>query len=701
MNILCVLCLWLFTFDVKATDSISSGFTDFFRGKVGRLLKSASKTAATKVKKVVRNTLGGNSNDSNNSRTRSRSWNGRSSGSGAENIDARLISRRKLFGHDSIVTARISPDGKTIAYIAKHDDTNSVHISNIDRRRSPESIIKENAHIDDIEFIGNNNLVYSFKDENKCMRLKRIKLNNKDRDQIRLDVDAENIRIIKAGYSPEFIAVAHVGKRFVSYKINVQTLSVKKMDDNDVPPIALYGNNLEELLKYDDVSGYEANVYINKKLLNEGSGFLKIDSIKDTRTQRYISVNSTHSFKLVEKNGRVTLISKNLKSGQEESIVISGSSDLRIEDCRVSLDSNGKPLFYTISEGHSINRHLYRSSKEHVNRINDTFQNSDWCRIDASADGDTWLLCVTHPQRPDRYFVYYTETHRLKEVATSNKEIDGNLLQKTEYREVSTGNNSYVRVFLTKCDNHNAGRPMFVMLGSELTKKSKWNFNPHAQLFANRGCSVLLIDCQTPRSRDFNDVVQSAKDDIINAVNWCIKNKICVSGNICLYAKDRHCIPALLAFKENQGIISSCILLPGDDLRNDSILSEVDIEDISNPIMIINEEDNFRNHGEDYDIIHSSAAKDAPISYFTTEDQCSRVGRAGLMELFVSAHHDIRTEPEGHSDIGDFRKVIDANGILENLNRDTHSSNSRSYSNGNRRNHHRGANYTVHDLITP
>jgi hypothetical protein len=205
-----------------------------------------------------------------------------------------------------------------------------------------------------------------------------------------------------------------------------------------------------------------------------------------------------------------------------------------------------------------------------------------------------------------------------------------------------------------------------IMIGADRNTKSKWNFNPHAQLLANRGCSALVIDPRVRRDVKGSDALQDEINAIMDVVDWCIKDKLCLAGNICLYAKDNNCIAALMAFERNQGIFSGCILLPGDDLKKDGILSYIDnVNDIANPIMVINDDVNSK---RDLDLAKSSRMRDAPISYFVYEDRLGNMERASLIELFMSMFYNMRHEKVSSSDIRDFRTALDSNDITRGLN---------------------------------
>ncbi|MDR2794246.1 MAG: hypothetical protein LBB12_00530 [Holosporaceae bacterium] len=618
-------------------------------------------------------------------------------------IDVCTISRERLFSDDRIETARLSPLGDRIAYIAKSNDTYSVYVSKIDGERSFEKIIRDISHIEDVEFIGKNKLVYVYKDNNKEVQLMLVDLDTTDRFTIKFDTKADAIQIRKKGCIPEFIAVLRKGNRYTTYKVNAASVSVEKMKDNlEVPPVAYYDDNLNPLLEYNNFSNYRADVFVRGDLLggNNRRATEKIDTINDIRTEKYISINDSCAYKLVESSNKIEIQSKDLEKNVrdvEDSCVISQSPEVKIEHCQVNLDGNGKPIFVHISKGRSKNIALFTSIRDHIDFINDKFSRSDWQRVDMSVDGEIWLICVTNPQMPDRYFIYESDTQRLSQVAVSNKKVNDSIpLQKTECVSIRSKNsNEDLRGFLTKSVNHNQRRPLMIMVGADRNAKSKWNFNPHAQLMANRGCSVLIVDPRIRRSTKGDEGMRSDEDnednggnggsrsvrsevnDIMDAVNWCIRNKICLAGNICLYAKDNNCIPTLMAFEKNQGIFSGCILLPGDDLKRDGILSYVDnINDIANPVMVINEEANSK---RDDDSLRSNHMRDAPISYFVYDDRLGGLERASLIELFMSTFYDVRQERVSSSDIRYFKTLLDANDVKRSLNsNNTHQSNSNS-----------------------
>jgi hypothetical protein len=572
--------------------------------------------------------------------------------------------------------------GDRVAYIAKNDEGYMVYVSEIDRARSPECIIRDNGHIEDAEFIDNNNLVYMFRDSKRNVRLMAVNLRTKDRRPINMNVEADNISIIKGGCLAEFVAVATVKEKFVSYRINVNTLSCEKLKEYPVPPVILLGGDLEPQLCYDNFSGgggYGASVYVRSQDNHSGeqNKMAQIDTIQDIRTQKYVSMDDSCYYKLTEDRDQIIFSSQNFKTSETNESVVANSPGARLEDCKVNMDGNRKPLFVTINTGRKINKPLFRSAVEHLDLLDQKFPHSDWERVDASQDGAIWLIRVTNPQRPDRYFAYDTEERTLKEVAVSSKNMENIPLQKTEHFRIPISgghdqdkgsqnqSDAGIRVLLTKSPNHNSRRPLMVMVESDVGKQSEWAFDPHIQLLVNRGCSVLVVRCRVPRSCQPKDVADCEVDDILDAAEWCIKHKICMAGNVGIYARGLNCAPALIAFQEKQNIFSVCILQTEGDFGRNGILSYVHNPGaLANPLLIIGQSMDAK---DDDKQLSSAAFKNIPLSYITYENNPSAIENSSLLELFLSKFHNIRFEKISTADLRPFRTLKDGNGILENF----------------------------------
>jgi hypothetical protein len=416
-------------------------------------------------------------------------------------------------------------------------------------------------------------------------------------------------------------------------------------------------------------------------------------------------------YKLIENQDQIIFSFQNFKTGETNESVIANSPGVKLEDCKVNVDGNRKPLFVTINTGRKVNKPLFRSAIEHLDLLDQKFQHSDWERIDASQDGGVWLIRVTNPQRPDRYFFYNTEKCTLKEVAVSSKNLGNIALQKTEHfripisdnqssqddRSQQSQNSADIRVLLTKSPNNNPRCPMIVIVESDVGKQSEWAFDPHIQLLVNRGCSVLVVRCSVPRDCQLNDVINYEVDDIIDAVEWCIKRKICLAGNVSIYAMGVNCAPALIAFQEKQNIFSSCILQTEGNFGRNGILSYVRNPDaLANPLLIISGSTDTR---DDDKQLSSAAFRNIPISYITYENSPSAIENSSLLELFLSKFHNIRFEKVTTMDLRPFRVLKDGNGVFEKFlgsggnHRRSSSSDRNRYTNSYNRRNSSGSNY--------
>ncbi|MDR1361934.1 MAG: hypothetical protein LBJ16_01805 [Holosporaceae bacterium] len=620
-------------------------------------------------------------------------------------INVPLISRNRLFEDDRIKEARISPWGDRLVYLAKNEGGYVVYVSEIDKPDSPEWVVRDNFHIEAVEFIDNNNLVYVFRDTHGSAQLMALNLRTKDRQQINLNINADNISIMKGGCLADFVALAEIGGKFATYRVNVNTLSCKKLRDYPTLPVMLLGGNLEPLLSYDfsGENGATILAQVSGDDRRKEEGLKQIDTIQDIRTQRALAfLDNSDYFKLIYDNDQIIFSSQNLKTGETKESVVMNSSDIRISDCDVNLEGSGKPLFITIDEnGRKIHVPLFKSAVGHLNFLDQKFPNSDWQRVDASQDGSTWLIRVTNPLRPDRYFAYNCDEHSLNEVAASSKNIGNAQLQKMECFRIpetrmadkdTDGNRDQDRgrdrgrdektsggisVKLIRSPNYNSRSPLMVIVESDAGKRSEWAFNPHLQLLANRGINVLVVHCSAPLDCAPKDVIDYEVDDILDAVNWCIKRKICFSGNVNLYARGANCVAAFIAFQEKQNIFSSCILQVEGSLGRDGILSHKDnSHELSNPLMII--ESSIGAKAEEKKL--SSLAKNTPLSYITYALNLDSVANAALQEKFLEmilAGGGIRFEVISLSVLrGHFRFLLDANNVFGNNN--SHNSHGRS-----------------------
>lgn len=156
-------------------------------------------------------------------------------------------------------------------------------------------------------------------------------------------------------------------------------------------------------------------------------------------------------------------------------------------------------------------------------------------------DDKKWTVAYVMDDGPVRYYLYDRTTKKAKFLFTNRKELENVKLSKTHPQVIRARDGLNLVSYCTLpvwTDPDNNGRPdkplpMVLFVHGGPWARDNWGYNPHHQWLANRGYAVLSVNYRgsTGFGKDFinasnNEWAGKMHDDLIDAVEWAIKNKI-------------------------------------------------------------------------------------------------------------------------------------------------------------------------------
>jgi hypothetical protein len=198
--------------------------------------------------------------------------------------------------------------------------------------------------------------------------------------------------------------------------------------------------------------------------------------------------------------------------------------------------------------------------------------------------------------------------------------------------------NSSVTGYLTLPMDRTTRPPLIIFAESDRTNRFSMEYNPMAQMLANRGYSVLSVNCC--HHDEFynvisNYIIQSNASAILEVANWCTRNGYASSGNICLVGKKSVGVFCTDAFIRNQNLFSGCVLISTDfPNNNDPLLNATTLRTLSKPLMIINNAEHSIKYANTL-----ATQTGIPLSYIIYRNRPADANAAGLLEKFFSMIH--------------------------------------------------------------
>lgn len=563
-----------------------------------------------------------------------------------------------FFPVDVIKSALISPDGSKVAYIARNNGLDSIHIIPTVGKSNFSNVITDNVHIKYMRFVGES-IVYTCVDENNKMQIKSVDLKSKNRKIISPINDAKSIRVIATGAS-SVIVLSYNGTNYFTHKIDVTNGSAKQIKKDVFPLVALFDENLTPMLWYKNISAQSADVFVN----DGTKGGRQIDQI-DPKKEKYIFASEKCCYKLSSREKGVAIVSLKFDSGEQHETEVTG---VELSDCKVLFDAHGNLQIAEIDKSRKTNVALGGSAQRSIDHLNNKFNNCDWSVVDSTTDKSGWLICVTNPRESNKYYYYDIRNMSTTHIATTHNSFPKKKLRSTECVKIQRRDGSFIRGYLTKGVEHSKDSPLVIMVRHG---RYNWEFTPLAQLLANRGYTVLCLNCRTG---DQNS------SDIITATKWCSREKIVSEGKATIIAHSRSVLAAVESFCKHKNLFTGCALLsPIFPEERDPVEIQKIIGGINKHFLVVN---SIKNAGCLKDSNTRETIKHNPATYLEYDKKPNNVSAVLVVEIFLSNIYGNNRCKEDSSRIShDFSVVVDnlnvmkSKGASEHVNLDESVSN--------------------------
>jgi dipeptidyl aminopeptidase/acylaminoacyl peptidase len=466
--------------------------------------------------------------------------------------EAALIPRNLLFGNPQRYASVISPDAKWLSWIAPYNGVMNIWVAPLHHLDQAQPLTRETGHgistfASHVTWTYDSEHILYLQDHNGDANNHLYVVDIRDpaaRDLTPLD----NIRaaIIDVSSARPREAVISISQKAVQYgdlyRLNLHNgerrLLLKNagylsflLDSHLVPRFAIRRepSNDETVVR-----------------LSDGSSFMTIPA-DDVRTTRLVSISADGKalFLLDSRDRDTTALAKVDVATGHETIL---GSDSRADVQDVALDEKTRtPLFYSVSLAHIDNRAVGSRVKRDL-AVLARQDVGDWVFNSQSQDGRYWKLSVNSSRNLSAYLydrkkrllskLYDTRPALAKTVladmwALTIKSRAGQDL--VSYLSLPPGSDSVKRGIPDR------PLPLVLVVHGGPHNRNGFGFDPVHQWLANRGYSVLSVNMRG--STGFGKAFLNASvgewgtnldDDLSDAVDWAIRNKIADSARIAI-----------------------------------------------------------------------------------------------------------------------------------------------------------------------
>lgn len=469
-----------------------------------------------------------------------------------------IIPRQILFGNPEKVSIQISPNGRYISYLAPIDNIMNLWIAPLDKLTEAKAITNvKDRNISGYSWAYNNdNILYAqdYKgDENY-----RIYSYSVSQNKTFLLTPAKGVRAKLNGIShlqPNSVLISHNHRNsnyFDLYKYDLLTHKSELIYQNDEFGLIFADRQLKPRIAFkQDSDGTELYFKFNEKLDNKK--FMEI-KFEDSSPITFLSTITTFlGFDLSGENvymldsrkkDKAALYKMNMINDEQTLIASHPKADITgYSFDPKTFEINAYYAEYIKKEKFPLNKEF----KEDLEFLQAYSPKSEVNVVSTNLDNNVWIVAFSSDILPTDYYVYYRDLKELTHLFNSYPALADYQLNKMHTPIIKTRDNlemvSYLtmpsRVKIDKNFQSDKAVPMVLLVHGGPWYRDNWGLNRTHQWLSNRGYAVLSVNFRGSSGfgKDFVNAsnLQWGKkmhDDLIDAVNWAVKNNIAQKDQI-------------------------------------------------------------------------------------------------------------------------------------------------------------------------
>jgi dipeptidyl aminopeptidase/acylaminoacyl peptidase len=467
-------------------------------------------------------------------------------------VKSGLIPREVLFGNPDKSSAKISPDGKYLSWLAPRAGVLNVWVAPIDKLDSARPVTddkKRGIRAYFWAYTGRHILYIQDKDGDEDFHVYGVDLSGDKTTDL---TPLKKVRAQIEGVSHKFpkdilIGINDRDARFHDlYKVNLESGAKELVQKN--PGFAGFVTDDDFIVRFaTKFTPDGGSVYLKPDGKGDWSDFLKIPAA-DSLTTAVAGFNKTgDAVYLLDSRGRDTsaLAMLDLKTGAEKVI----AQDPRADAGGVIAHPTEKTI-QAVSFTYERTRWEFKDAKvaedfKQLARVAD----GDISITGTTLDDRQWVVAFLMDDGPVRYYHYDRPTQKARFLFTNRKSLEGLPLRKMHPRVIKSRDGLDLVCYLTLppgSDSRNLGKPdqavpLVLDVHGGPWGRDGWGFDPQHQFLANRGYAVLSVNFRgsTGFGKKFlnagnREWAGKMHDDLLDAVAWAIKEKIADPAKIAI-----------------------------------------------------------------------------------------------------------------------------------------------------------------------
>lgn len=462
-----------------------------------------------------------------------------------------IIPRKVLFGNPDKARVSLTHDGKYILYIAPKDGVLNIWLAPSDDISKAEAITHDKGRgiWSYAKAYNNKNILYNQDfngDEND-----RIYSYNIETKESKLLTPEKGVKAGIAGAShkkPNEILI-YLNERnpeyFDIYKLNLDTLEKELIYKND---------------RFTDCV-VDENLNLRFGSLLDKDGAVEYYELRDGEPKLYTKISMEDSFNTsilgFDASGEILymLEGRNRNTSALKAITLAtGSEEILAEDAKADIGlftvhpTKQTPQAVSIDYDRVSYKILDKDIEDDIKYLQ-SLDRGDLIINSRTLDDKIWIVAYMADNASVKYYKYDRANKKAKFLFTNRKELEQYNLAKMIPVIIKSRDGLDLVSYITfpndiKLDENNIPDkkvPLIINVHGGPWVRDSWGYNPEHQWLANRGYAVLSINYRgsTGFGKDFlnaGNLEYAGKmhTDLIDGVNWAIKNNIVDSDKVCI-----------------------------------------------------------------------------------------------------------------------------------------------------------------------
>jgi dipeptidyl aminopeptidase/acylaminoacyl peptidase len=459
-------------------------------------------------------------------------------------VDTKLIERTVLFGNPDKASARLSPDGKHLSYLAPRDGVMNIFVGPLENPDAAKPVTEEKQRGIRAYFWSYDNAHVLYMQDNKG-----------DEDWHVYSVD------VASNTTKDLTAIPKVNAQIVGVSEKFPGEILVGLNDRDPRYHDLYRIDLSSgerklVEKNPDFAGFVADDNFKARLASkmtedggsqyfepDGSGgwkpFFKIANEDSLTTAPIGFSKSGEILYMTDSRGRNTsaLVQLNLKDGLQEVLASNNLADLGMTLVHPTEKNIQAVTFNYERQKWKILDPAIEPDMEYLRGV----EAGDLQIASRTLDNKIWIVAYLRDDGPVRYYRYDRPEKKSSFLFTNRKSLEGVPLTKMDPVVIKSRDGLNLVSYLTLpkgVEQGPTGRPkqalpMVLLVHGGPWGRDEWGYDPEHQLLANRGYAVLSVNYRgsTGLGKEFTNAgnkqwAAKMHDDLIDAVDWAVKEKI-------------------------------------------------------------------------------------------------------------------------------------------------------------------------------